>query len=482
VTTFASAERQTSLRRKDAQHAGALPHESITTAPSSALSVPESVHSVLGLPGVALPTDEQVLVGQHLGRDFSHVRVHTGQAAAKSASDLGAQAYSFGNHIVLGEGNVRFGSRSARTVLAHELAHVAQQRTVESRPRGVAGPGVPAEAQAHAAARSFESGASWTSTPAAPDLIHRQAKDPGADFPAAAPLVPVTQKAPSPTPKAAAGQGSVPAAGGSAVDQGAIDVATRVREQLKKGELSLPLVADPRTTSTGALRVFYGGPNMWTLDAVTDDVTDLLGQTMPGVFIQGKRTDQWTHLRVEVWSCVWKYYIEQKLDAEKDRWQTVIQVLYTPQLTLHSTPSGAAPPTQQNLQLSLGRNTRFHTAGASGLELQAAASVSLFSLGSGHTDLLQNSLLSIQLQSVHNLGKEFRIAPGMWANVQASVFAQLAAGVGGSYSSTASGDRRLDIGFLAQPSAGGQVNLNIGWFQIIAQGSVVYSYLSKTTA
>jgi hypothetical protein len=90
-------------------------------------------------------------------------------------------------------------------------------------------------------------------------------------------------------------------------------------------------------------------------------------------------------------------------------------------------------------------------------------------------------LVSIQAQHVWNLGHEFRIAPEVWANLQASVFAQLAAGVGGSYSDTAQGDRKLDVGFLVQPSAGGQVNLNIGWFQIIAQGSAVYSYLSKTT-
>jgi hypothetical protein len=58
-----------------------------------------------------------------LGADFSSVRVHTDAAAQRSAAGLGAHAYTSGEHIIMGPGV------PARHTLAHELAHVIQQRT-----------------------------------------------------------------------------------------------------------------------------------------------------------------------------------------------------------------------------------------------------------------------------------------------------------------------------------------------------------------
>jgi hypothetical protein len=62
---------------------------------------------------------------QRFGEDFSfsHVRVHTDAAAARSAFDVNARAYTVGSHIAFGAGE----SPSDRCLLAHELAHVAQQ-------------------------------------------------------------------------------------------------------------------------------------------------------------------------------------------------------------------------------------------------------------------------------------------------------------------------------------------------------------------
>jgi hypothetical protein len=57
-----------------------------------------------------------------LGADFSDVRVHSDSAARASATELGARAYTSGNHIVIGDGGA-----DAHT-LAHELTHVIQQR------------------------------------------------------------------------------------------------------------------------------------------------------------------------------------------------------------------------------------------------------------------------------------------------------------------------------------------------------------------
>jgi len=63
-----------------------------------------------------------------LGHDFSRVRVHTDDVAARSARDLGADAYTVGDHVVFGAGRYEPGTDLGRRLLAHELTHVAQQQ------------------------------------------------------------------------------------------------------------------------------------------------------------------------------------------------------------------------------------------------------------------------------------------------------------------------------------------------------------------
>jgi hypothetical protein len=60
--------------------------------------------------------------------DVSRVRVHTDAAAAASARALRADAYTVGDDIVVGDG-YRPGAPAGQRLMAHELAHVAQQRT-----------------------------------------------------------------------------------------------------------------------------------------------------------------------------------------------------------------------------------------------------------------------------------------------------------------------------------------------------------------
>jgi Domain of unknown function (DUF4157)/Annexin len=60
--------------------------------------------------------------------DFSRVRVHTGARAADSARALDALAYTAGEHVVFGDGRYAPRTASGLRLLAHELAHVVQQR------------------------------------------------------------------------------------------------------------------------------------------------------------------------------------------------------------------------------------------------------------------------------------------------------------------------------------------------------------------
>jgi hypothetical protein len=61
------------------------------------------------------------------GFDFSAVRVHTDSRAAESARDVGALAYTVGNHIVFNTNEYAPDTNVGRKLLAHELTHVVQQ-------------------------------------------------------------------------------------------------------------------------------------------------------------------------------------------------------------------------------------------------------------------------------------------------------------------------------------------------------------------
>ena len=63
------------------------------------------------------------------GVDFSQVRIYTDARAAESANAVNALAYSVGNDIVFGPSQYAPETTDGRYLLAHELAHVVQQRT-----------------------------------------------------------------------------------------------------------------------------------------------------------------------------------------------------------------------------------------------------------------------------------------------------------------------------------------------------------------
>jgi hypothetical protein len=91
-------------------------------------------------------------MGAAFSADFSSVRVHTGSAADEVASKLKARALTAGPDIVFRGGAYSPGTQSGDRLLAHELAHVIQQRDgVVSAPVD-GGPSDPLERAADAAA------------------------------------------------------------------------------------------------------------------------------------------------------------------------------------------------------------------------------------------------------------------------------------------------------------------------------------------
>lgn len=88
-----------------------------------------SVHDVVaGDGGEPLDAGTRSDMEARLGADFTDVRVHTGTTADASATEVGARAYTVGNHIVFQRDAYDTASDAGRTTLAHELTHVVQQR------------------------------------------------------------------------------------------------------------------------------------------------------------------------------------------------------------------------------------------------------------------------------------------------------------------------------------------------------------------
>ncbi|MGH1491142.1 MAG: DUF4157 domain-containing protein [Acidimicrobiales bacterium] len=84
--------------------------------------------STSGASGGPLDPVTRIWADHAFGADFSDVRVHTDASAARSAQHLVADAYTLGSDIVFGESEYRPHTAEGRHLLAHELAHVVQQK------------------------------------------------------------------------------------------------------------------------------------------------------------------------------------------------------------------------------------------------------------------------------------------------------------------------------------------------------------------
>jgi hypothetical protein len=121
-------------------------------AAGPAAGVPPIVHDVLRSPGNPLDRGTREFMGPRFGQDFSQVRVHTDAKAAESARAVNALAYTAGRNIAFASGQYAPETETGRRLLAHELAHVVQQRGVSSGPLGICASDSAAERQAGTAA------------------------------------------------------------------------------------------------------------------------------------------------------------------------------------------------------------------------------------------------------------------------------------------------------------------------------------------
>jgi hypothetical protein len=89
---------------------------------------PPIVREVLGAPGQPLDGAVRARMEPRFRHSFADVRVHADGRAAESARAVGARAYAVGRDVVFGAGRYAPGSAEGERLIAHELAHVVQQR------------------------------------------------------------------------------------------------------------------------------------------------------------------------------------------------------------------------------------------------------------------------------------------------------------------------------------------------------------------
>jgi len=141
---------------------------------------PSPVHDVIRTAGRPLDADTRADMESRLGHDFGDVRVHDDQAAHDSARSVNAHAYTVGSDIVFQRDRYDPGSSDGRTMLAHELTHVVQQRSgpVDGTPAAggihVSDPSDRYERDAAATAERVMSAPVSASTGPGPSAVQRQ--------------------------------------------------------------------------------------------------------------------------------------------------------------------------------------------------------------------------------------------------------------------------------------------------------------------
>lgn len=123
-----AADRQAAAALSAPGAAGGPLHAQRADRASAEGPAPASVHRAVQAPGEPLPPALRARMEPGFGHDFARVRVHHDRHAARSAEDIAAHAYTVGEHIAFAPGRWAPATPDGQRLVAHELAHVVQQR------------------------------------------------------------------------------------------------------------------------------------------------------------------------------------------------------------------------------------------------------------------------------------------------------------------------------------------------------------------
>jgi hypothetical protein len=110
-------------------HASPDTQSAVTTQPGAGDLWSKMAYALPDSGGRPLDQDTRAAMEPALGAELSGVRIHTDAAAAAAAQRLDAWAFTLGQDIYSGAGHLREDTKWGRRLLAHELAHVVQNRT-----------------------------------------------------------------------------------------------------------------------------------------------------------------------------------------------------------------------------------------------------------------------------------------------------------------------------------------------------------------
>jgi len=131
-----------------------------------ASELPDREKEAENLAGRPLDPDTRVKMEERFGHEFSQVRIHTDGQAAESAQSLEASAFTSGEDISFDKGEYAPSTEVGKKLLAHELAHVLQQRhAAPGKIQDTLDTGQSAAALEHAADQSAEAVTSGKKAP-----------------------------------------------------------------------------------------------------------------------------------------------------------------------------------------------------------------------------------------------------------------------------------------------------------------------------
>ena len=122
-------------QRLSQKNTGEFQAESAIAAstPSEKLSIEHQLSQSSG-GGKPMGNDVRSFMEPRFGTDFGNVRIHTGSSAVQMNQTLGSLAFTSGRDIYFNSGKYNPDTQSGKSLLAHELTHVIQQRGSNSIP------------------------------------------------------------------------------------------------------------------------------------------------------------------------------------------------------------------------------------------------------------------------------------------------------------------------------------------------------------
>lgn len=128
-----TAQRKCAVCEEEEEHEDLRRKEAGATSPVGDAGAAAGAATAVHNGGSPMPADLRSYLEPRFRRDLSEVRLHTRPEAARAARAINARAFTLGRDIAFAPGEYRPEDEAGRHLIAHELAHVAQQAGGEGR-------------------------------------------------------------------------------------------------------------------------------------------------------------------------------------------------------------------------------------------------------------------------------------------------------------------------------------------------------------